>query len=587
MRFFKEDDFHYNYIIIDCKFSNLESLLIENGGKKIEINESIFNFDFAKEYIEFIGTLNVEYNSLFWWANSISSKNPLSSQLIPNIRNYYLIISTLKRKDIDNIIIISSNYELNYSIKLFCNKNSFDYKILNNKQCILFDYFKRAGENIIRGLYFVLNGWWKKFLVSKYLKKKIENDIRGVSSFYVLRTWLDSRSFPSLGEYKDAYFGVLPQYLTKKGIKLIILAEVLKNFNDVIHRILNYNELLIIPQEYFIGYFDYINILILTYQRKIKIKNKILFNGEDVTYLIESQLKKDSVEIEKNLQYYYYIKGLSKQIDINIFTYTFENHSWEKVSILALRKYSPVAKIFGYQHAQVPKYLLNFFPGETERDIIPMPNKIITTGKETKKILETYGNYNPDIIKEGCALRHQYLYEMEKIIKKNRSYNILVPLGMLDDSVKLINFLNKSPINMSKYNLILRCHPIVNFETIKKRLYFNPEEKFIVSRIANIKEDLRSADIVIYTGTTVCIEALMMGIPVIHIDLEEPITIDPLFRMNDLKWVATKEEELPMIIEYINALGGSELLELQDKARKTIQDYLSEVNEDKLKEFIE
>ncbi|HMB45876.1 MAG TPA: hypothetical protein VKL21_08645, partial [Candidatus Methanoperedens sp.] len=184
------------------------------------------------------------------------------------------------------------------------------------------------------------------------------------------------------------------------------------------------------------------------------------------------------------------------------------------------------------------------------------------------------------------ALRHQYLYEKEKI-KKNRNYNILVPLGMLNDSVKLINFLYKSPINTSKYNIIIRCHPIVNLEQIRKRLNFNHDEKFSVSSIANIKEDLRRVDIVIYTSTTVCIEALMMGIPVIHIDLNEPITIDPLFRMNDLKWVVTKEEELPMIIENIYALDGLELSELQDKARKAIQDYLSEVNEDKLKEFIE
>ena len=45
----------------------------------------------------------------------------------------------------------------------------------------------------------------------------------------------------------------------------------------------------------------------------------------------------------------------------------------------------------------------------------------------------------------------------------------------------------------------------------------------------SIIEELSEADGVIYTWTTVAVEALKLGLPVIYLDILTPMYVDPIF----------------------------------------------------------
>lgn len=582
----------YYYITITNEFDDIEHLLNEKKCKKIDIDKfkSKIYPDFQKDYIEFIGNLSREYNSIYWWANSISSKNIFISNFYLTIYYYCLIINILGKQDFENVIFICDDDDLNNGIKRYCRGNNIYCKILDlRKNLNLLKYIESNIYFLGNVLYFVFNGWRKKYIASRKLKRRIKSELKKDKEYYLFRTWLDKRSFPSHKEYSDVYFGKLLQYILDKREDIIILGGIPNNYlyKKMASTVSDYKDILIVLQDYYVKYIDYINVIILSYIHKNKIKKPLFLKDVDVKYLINTQLKKDhKYEVITNLIYFFSIKRLLRKIKIHTFIFPFENQSWEKITVLALRKYSPTTKIIGYQHTRVMKALLNYFPGKAEKNIIPIPDKIITVGKEPKRILEKYGNYKEDIVKEGCALRYEYLFRTN-IIERSKKYKILVALPLsIDESVKIINFLYKSLHKETKYTIIFRSHPLLPFEKIKERLKIVLSKNFQASKNTSMKEDLKNSDILIYTLTTVCIEALMIGIPVIHIDLGEPINADPLFECNHLKWTSRHEKELLKAINEIYSLSNEEFKKQQRLARKYIESYFLPVTDDRMEEFI-
>jgi len=504
---------------------------------------------FMQDYIDLIGKLSNKYNSIYWWATTISSKNPFISELYPNTFNYCQIDaqSPPRQNDVS-------------SAKCFI-KNFWGYPLM---------------------------GIYRKYLAHKYLDKKIKNKVKSQEKYYVLRSWFYDKSISPDMEYKDSYFGRLPQYLAHRHKNLIVIAGILGNSSDLIKKMAKCEDILIIPQEYFISYRDYILIPIKTFLNRIKIDTRCMLGGVDVTDLIKEELKRNYriFKIQSNIIYYYYIKRLIEQINIDTFVFTFENHSWERMCALAFKKYSPKTKTIGYQHASISKSYLNFFPSEFEKEIMPLPDKIISLGKETKKIMEKYGSYPEDRIRAGCALRFEYLHNSKKFDRKKRNF-IFVPLTISKyESTKLINFIHNSLSADKEYKVILRSHPATPFSVIEKELGFKLTENFQVSTNVSMLDDFEGSDIVLYTGTTVCMEALMMGLPVIHIDLGEPISVDPLFECNYLKWSVKHPDELIPTIDEIYNLDEVEFKHQQKSARKYVENYFLPVTNERMEEYI-
>lgn len=504
---------------------------------------------FMHDYIDMIGKLSNKYNSIYWWATTISSKNPFISELYSNTFNYCQI-------DVDSPP----------------RQNG-----VSSARCFINIFFV-----------YPLMGIYRKYLAHKYLDKRIKNEVKPQEKYYVLRSWFYDKSISSNMDYADSYFGGLPQYLVHRHKNLIVIAGIMGNSSVLIKKMAKCEDILIIPQEYFIRYLDYILIPIKTFLNRIKIDTRCILGGVDVTDLIKEELKRNYriFEIKSNIIYYYYIKRLIEQINIDTFVFTFENHSWEKMSVLAFKKYSPKTKTIGYQHASISKSYLNFFPSEFEKAIIPLPDKIISLGTETKRILEKYGRYPEDRIRVGCALRFEYLHNSKKFDRKKRNF-IFVPLTISKyESTKLINFIHNSLSADKKYKVILRSHPATPFSGIEKELGFKLSENFQASTNVSMLDDFEKSDIVLYTGTTVCMEALMMGLPVIHIDLGEPISVDPLFGCDYLKWTVKHPDELIPAIDDIYNLDEDEFKHQQKLARKYVENYFLPVTDERMEEFL-
>ena len=84
----------------------------------------------------------------------------------------------------------------------------------------------------------------------------------------------------------------------------------------------------------------------------------------------------------------------------------------------------------------------------------------------------------------------------------------------------------------------------------------------------DLQSDLLAADLCIYWGSTVAVEALAMGLPLICFDLEQPLSNDPLFQCDHLKWVVRRPDSLEAVIDEINSLEDDEF-ERQSRMART------------------
>lgn len=585
LSFLGKDTKGYLYILLDDSLDGLENFFEEKGYAREDIDKAGSRIDFRSEYINFIGGLNRKYNSVYWFANSISCKGTFVSTLHKRIYNYFCIIALIKNSNA-NYIIGSGDVVLNNSIKKYCEGNDIGCFLLGNqKKKGRLVHFRRC---LLGGIRFVWDGWLRKLLTQVYLAKAVTKGLKSDKSYYVIKSWVEKRSFRADNSYADVFFGRLPDYL--RGKEFIILAGILTDYRDMIRKLRGIKELLVVPQEYFVGYFDYMRVAFLALAKVPRIKAPIKFIDLDVTDLVKDSLGKDYEygEIQKNLIYGRYIKGLTEKIKVNTFIYTFENQSWERISILALRRYSPMTKIIGYAHAAIPQSALSYFYSREEEDAIPFPDRVITIGMETKLLLSSEGRYSKKVdLSEGCALRYEHVFKKQKK-ERFKGKNILVAFSIHRHySWRLLKFLHDSLKDKGGYNMILRAHPFSPMESMLERSGLSLNPNFIISTKSRLEEDLLNSSMLIYVDTTSSIEALMCGVPVIYVDLREPICTDPLFKLNSLKWSVSNGNDLCRVIDYILNMDDAEYLKKFNEAMAYLRQYLYPVEEKCLKQFVD
>ena len=575
----------YAYILVDFDRLDIEDIFVKTGLRKTELREGLGNIDFKNEYINFIGRLNKYYNSIYWWANTVSYKGTFASDLCTDIFNYYCLVSLIKRRG-SNYIILSKGLVLNAYIEKYCSANGIEITIFGSrkKKNALSHVKKWIGSS----LYFLLDGWFRKSFAFIYFNKNV-NKLKKDKHYYVIRSWIDRRSFAENNRYGDIYFGRLPDYLKERQKEYIVLAGILTGYKKIFKELKKLKQYVIVPQEYFVGYIDYLKVIISNAINRPKILKPALFCGLEVTDLLKAALDKDYEcgEVNKNLIYYYYVKGVLKKIKIGVFAFPFENHSWEKMSMFAVRKYSPSTKVLGYVHSTLRPYLLNYFYSKDEEDVMPFADKIVTTGKEPKILLQENGNYKNKIeVSEGCALRYEYIFKKNDILWDKKG-KILVTLSMdISCAVKLLKFLYDALADKNKYEIVLRAHPFTPLDMITRLSNIRLSSNFQVSKNKNFNEDLKNTALLIYTNATTGVEALTLGIPVVYVDLKPPLNMDPLFKLDFLKWVVSDKEDLCNVIDRIYNMGEAEHQAGYRKALSHLRDYFYPVEEKYLQEFM-
>ncbi len=542
-----------------------------------------FQEKFLQEYIDLIGAIGLDVNNRFWWATDMSSKNRSTCRL-PILLYEFLAIMSSNSGCESNLSSKDSSWVLFDSLNRYIPGNKSSYPCPSGTQKwkeIIFMQVRMVAR-VLRVLSVI-------FLKKLYFSIKLYNAIRKIPSGkkYVIKTFLYNHSFDDKGRYKDIFFGTLPDFL-RSNQNVIIVADVLGDMNYIAKKIKHCNSFTIIPQEMFLSVKDIIQAIVEIISTKISFNKKYTFFDYDVTEIVRNELKRTCNGIPF-YQYLHYamMKGLVKRLKVDTFLLTYENNPWEKMCMIAIRKYSKGTHILGYQHSVVPLASANAFISKHEADLIPIPDRILTVGEKPRKIMETYGCFDNGKIEAACALRYKYLFNLKPYGRKNEG-RILLALEGLDETYKLMNYAMTELKGDERFQVRCRTHPEMPIRKFEKQLIFplNELSNFHLSSNVHLRDDLEWADVVLYWGSTVSLEALISRRPIIRYDMDTVFNNDPLFECNYLKWIVTDNISLSQTIDEIYQLDDETYYKAWDMARQYLSDYFFPLTPERLELFL-
>lgn len=505
--------------------------------------------EFRQDYIDFIGKITQSIIDdparMSWYLSSISEKNPF----ITNVFLYFCYTKVCQQilKTCDNdLIIISESPALSKALYM----NLYATNRCNVSLADGGDFSTPARiwlwlHSAVKRVWFFWVYFTRIFLARLFLllSKKRRNR-NGKQNKICIHSFTDKRSITDPRHYQHIYFRNMGPDLTKESVPFFYLTDVLPttSYLSVIRQLLHYPEDCRLSEE-FITISDLFSALrIIKNTRGIHIAGLPL-GGIRMEEILAGEMERDTINTRREEAYLRFCTGkriASEGQHIPSFIYIFENHIWEKMFCLAFRQYSPKTTLVGYAHTIVNTMYTCYSVSSYELGILPLPDIIVVNGVRAKQTLEMSGFSGKKIIITG-ALRYQHMDKKKFVPKGHKETTVLVALSIgINDSIELIHKVFAALGDKKGICVLLKCHPTTPFSIISRYISSIPANVQI--RHEPIESLLPDSDVLLYAESTVCVEALAMGVPVINVKSDHRIDMNIFEGIGAIPSVSTPAE---------------------------------------------
>lgn len=508
---------------------------------------------YRQDYINYIGKLSLDYSNPLWYLTSLSEKNPFVSDFFLHFC-YIKICQKYIIEQPHNLIIVCENQGI---------FNSLRENLQNNNQINIIFYDSRLSM-IIENLFLSITRLKNKliflfrFLLRVVLAKifsflmKHSTSIKKDIPVIIMHSWTDSRSFSQKSDFDEVYLGDLGKELERDSKKIIYLADILPTiwYPKALYNLFFVDKKIYLMEE-FLSFSDVVTSLYFVYNQYPKFPNNLMLKDVDVRALVAHDFMHD--KISSRMEQSYLNLFISREIcncfTIRSFIYSFENHIWEK-AFCAGFKANPEIKTIGYAIVFINRMYTCFSVSQSEKEKAWLPDLIFVSGCQGKAKLVEYG-FAPDKIVVGGAIRYPNIQQFESFQNKDQRKNVLIVLGpSVSQSLEILYSSLQSFSEINSIKVMVKCHPIVPFRSLSKYLSNLPEHFRVVNN--SIEELLKITDLVVYAESTVCVEALAKGIPILHIGSNFTIDINIFEDMNFAPSANSPEQICSIALKILN-----------------------------------
>lgn len=405
-------------------------------------------------------------------------------------------------------------------------------------------------------------------------------------SVYVIKTFSYAHSF-SKKNFSDVFFGQLPNYLESKCHRnIIVLHDTIGAFRKSIS--FEGNKENLFPLQFFLTEKTFLRIALCLVKGLFARFEKVFFLKEECTRHVQRQYWLDLISANTfhSFLVFYASRKIAHDFCVTHFLLTYENNPWERMAILAIKKHRPSATVIGYVHTVIPQASVNMFFAPGELEFTPHPDRVLTIGSEQTRILKKYSDFSGVDLEEACGLRFDYLKELKPVDRK-LGRRLLVVLEGVPQAAQMLNYALLQMKDKADWNIVVRTHPALSIKEMDDALdvdYKRLPHVELSSQGALI-DDLNSAGVVLYWGSTAALEALQVGVPVVHYDIGSVLSYDPLFTCSTLKWTVKPSENLHRLLESILAIPHEVLNSMRAEARAFVSNYIFSVTDERLALF--
>lgn len=531
-------------------------------------------------YIDYIGKLSRKKNSLCWWASSLSEKSPFNSKTFLHACYIRICTEILKKYPEESFVF-------------FVEKGAVRRALLKNIPAGNLEHIADVGGSIREALkdlkeLILHKGWFSlssiyRIAVAKYAYR-MQRRVGSQRSPVLIHTWADKRSFDERGAYRDSYFGKLPEHLKRDSKNVVIVPHILSTvpYWEIVDKMAKSDWVFLIPHA-FLSILDVGKVFFSALINKPKKTSYPKFENIEISELIYEDMKNDWIgaRVAFDMLLYHFVRRLKeKHISIDTVIYPYENQIWEKVLCAAMREFYPSPYLIGYQHSAISMMYLHYFFSKYEPSIVPLPDRIVTNGKYTKDAFIKSG-YPKERVVQGGAVRYTYLLESkkrERPRKKNKPAILVTPSISEFEAKELIWKVFKAFGQRGEYKILIKCHPDMPFDKISRHLNIKLPEHFTVSD-RPVAELLRGSDVLLYTCSTTCVEAIAAGIPVVHVESDLSIDLDQLDFNPRIRPSACSPEEIVKCVEGAIRMSEEELSKKREMWSRVVRDLFSSVDD--------
>ncbi|MCH1913302.1 hypothetical protein L9Z17_16495 [Leptospira noguchii] len=412
-------------------------------------------------------------------------------------------------------------------------------------------------------------------------KKVYRSDLGDFSGGYLFVCPLDlPLLYDQNKEYKDRYFGQIPSYLQRKGKKVAITGILPKGIKDFYKRAnlpqnIQLFPILVLVNNTSLFYVLKVIFKELFFPPKIKLLPRKLF-ASFVPLINEEIFSNFKNRVFGRLIFISIESILKKNSNVSII-YTFENNFWEKAVVQAFRKFSKSGKIIGYHHCAVLESHQKNYIDPIEFQKRPFPDRIFTTGPNSKEALLSIGRYPKGKVRAGLDLRGPLLNTISlKDTKPKKIQNILVILEGLSIMVTLLNLILRVKKLRSDMIFSVRPHPALDWNSqVMRNIDIQLQDNIIkLDPSTELSKQIDIADAVVYKGSTAALYAAYAGIALLRYEDDWWLSDDPLFRIDGLKKGFRDEFEFLRCLNDFEKMNESSYLSLLKSQRNYVFNYL-------------
>jgi hypothetical protein len=594
----------FAYLCLDKKMQNFCDSIKNTKATKVKL-PTLSNYEhknILKDYVNLVGEISfVNSKSKIWWASDISSKNRLLSPLLSTLENINFIINSIKfcRDNSKNLFII----DIDSPISIFLTEYAKKEKIILQKNSEYFLKFSYRYRAMLSKWLHLVRSIASSFLAIFYTRLSFGSISRIDKSIpiYLIKSHVFPSALISNNAYYDPFFGRLSDYLMNEipeNSQVVTLSQGFSNRYKLYKKMRGLSNSIVVPVESFICINDIflagVSIARSWIFSPIRVPNNILFLNYNLSNTVRELVSITGGSIPfSDYLYYYAALRMARRYQIKVCYLTYEGNHWERMFIMGLKEICPTIEVIGYQHSTIPQSAAGVFISEREVSIIPHPDRVITTGIKATQILSENSFFPQEKIQTGCALRYQYLYKLDYKVTKQigEKYTLLVALESAIEASKLFLYAIRQAESFNHISFIVRAHPAFPIDDMFDIIgvkFDNLPHNMEVSESIHVVDDIERSDAVLYWGSTVSLEALMMGKPVISFDMGNMLSFDPLSLLNfsGLKWIINEYTSMHDIINKILCMDDDKFLSKANIGRKEIEKYFSQRTIDNMQVFL-
>jgi len=534
-----------------------------------------------QDFIDLLGEYAAGFEDSLWYLTSISEKNPFVSDLYLNFCYLKTAIDLINSR-VEPFFIIFEDPCLVKAI----GDNTGAVLEREIRLSPTFSHSSRMVQKTIRRIMsksvFVSRFMLRICLARAFRLLRSRAPEQGQASPILIHAWTDERSFAQKNKFVDIYFGRLSEKIEKFQKEYFLFLDVLPTmfYPHALLKLVRLEKPCRLFEE-FISFSDVIHSLSVTSGIPTKTYSNAVLSGLDIVSLLTEETEKDRQTARAELSYLYFCAGkkIASSCNPRSIFYTFENHIWEKMLIVGIRKISRKVRLIGYAHATVNTMELSYSVSGAEKQIIPLPDHILVNGKTPKKVLTDSG-FDPARIFILGSLRFGSMHLPPPQKPQTGRKTILVVLSAdINRSLEMISKVRDAFLHSPDVSIVFKPHPIQKISRILQHTGDLPLH-FTVST-ASLDALLERTDMVIFSDSTASVEAAARGIPILHLTSDFLIDIN-IFDQSSIVRSVGDPQEIQTVSEELFRLRRDERIRYQE----LVHALFSPINDDVLEQEI-